>query len=275
MRWLVTGANGMLGTDLVALLPLAGQDVTAAARRHRSTSPTPDAVDARGRRATTWSSTRRLDRRRRRRGARGRRRCAVNGEAPRLLARAAAGARRPAGADQHRLRVRRLRQHAVRRGRRRLPPASAYGRTKAAGEDGRPRGAPRRPPGRPHRLAVRRARRLLPQDHRPGRPRAGRGRASSTTRSASRPGPPTSPASSSRWSQADAPAGTYHATSAGRCSWFDFAQQRGRRRRPRVVDGAADDQRRRSCGPRPGRRTRCWGTTRWSGSASSPIGDWE
>ena len=25
--------------------------------------------------------------------------------------------------------------------------------------------------------------------------------------------------------QADAPAGTYHATSSGRCSWFDFAQQ--------------------------------------------------
>ena len=30
MRWLVTGTNGMLGTDLVDLLRSQGEDVTAA-----------------------------------------------------------------------------------------------------------------------------------------------------------------------------------------------------------------------------------------------------
>ena len=65
----------------------------------------------------------------------------------------------------------------------------------------------------------------FPQDDRPGGPRAGPGQ---------RRGRPGRPAHldrrrrrrwSSRWSQADAPAGTYHATSSGRCSWFDFAQR--------------------------------------------------
>ena len=32
MRWLVTGAHGMLGTDLVDLLRSTGEDVTTASR---------------------------------------------------------------------------------------------------------------------------------------------------------------------------------------------------------------------------------------------------
>lgn len=47
MRWLVTGSNGMLGTDLVERLRAAGEEVTAATR---------DTVDLRDARAVGASS---------------------------------------------------------------------------------------------------------------------------------------------------------------------------------------------------------------------------
>ena len=45
MRWLVTGAHGMLGTDLVDLLRSTGEDVTTASRASLDL-PAADAVAA-------------------------------------------------------------------------------------------------------------------------------------------------------------------------------------------------------------------------------------
>ena len=45
MKWLVTGANGMLGSDLVDLLKAAGEEVTAATRTSLDVTD-PDAVNA-------------------------------------------------------------------------------------------------------------------------------------------------------------------------------------------------------------------------------------
>ena len=45
MKWLVTGSNGMLGTDLVALLASRDEDVTGASREALDVTDA-DAVDA-------------------------------------------------------------------------------------------------------------------------------------------------------------------------------------------------------------------------------------
>ena len=176
MKWLVTGANGHARHRprrrccaprgrTSPPLDVDTLDVTDAGRRRRG-----------GRGPRRGRQRGRLDGRRRRREARGRRpdRQRRGRPAARPRGRAAHGARLvqistdyvfDGSADARRTpRTRRSRR------------ASAYGRTKAAGEQAVREELPRRPPDRPHRLAVRRARRLLPQDHRPAGPRAGPGR---------------------------------------------------------------------------------------------------
>ena len=131
MRWLVTGANGMLGTDLVDLLRSQGEDVTAASRSTLDVTAADAVADAVAGHdvvvnCAAWTA---VDDAEEHEGEA----LVVNAEAPRLLARAAAasGARlvqvstdyvfdgsadTPYPEDAQ------------------LSPVSAYGRTKAAGE---------------------------------------------------------------------------------------------------------------------------------------------
>ena len=85
-----------------------------------------------------------------------------------------AGRTAPGWCSSHRLRVRRYGAPTPYAEDAPLAPASAYGRTKAAGERAVRRRCPRTPGGADG-LAVRRARRLLPEDDRPAGPRAGSG----------------------------------------------------------------------------------------------------
>ena len=163
VRWLVTGAAGMLGQDVVSMLRSRGDEVTAAGRRDLDVTD-PDAVDAAvdGHdvvvNCAAWTAVDDAETQRggRRSGSTGR-------------PRRSSPVRRPAGApgschvstdyvfdgtvDR-----------AVRRGGP-VNPASAYGRTKAAGEwavRARAAGRHRRPDG----VALRRRRPVLPQDDR-------------------------------------------------------------------------------------------------------------
>src|SRR5689334_8900809 len=90
MRWLVTGAHGMLGTDLVALLRSSGEDVTAASRSSldlTSADAVSEAVASHDVvvNCAAWTA---VDDAEDQEDAA----LAVNAEAPRLLARAAAAA---------------------------------------------------------------------------------------------------------------------------------------------------------------------------------------
>ena len=221
MKWLVTGANAMLGTDLVDLLRSEGHEVTAAARDSLDITDA-ESVD----RAVAghdvvvncaaWTAVDAAEEHEDEAFA-------VNGDGARLLARAAAA---------HGARLVQVSTDYVFDGTSSTPyaedaptaPASAYGRTKAAGEE-----------------AVRDE---LPGDHLVVRTAwlygAHGGCFPKTIAQVAREkgqisvvddqvGQPT-------WTAdvaavivaligADAPAGTYHATSGGRCSWFDFAQR--------------------------------------------------
>lgn len=221
MRWLVTGANGMLGTDLVDLLRSRGEDVTAASRSTldvTSADAVADAVTGHDVvvNCAAWTA---VDDAEEHEGDA----LVVNAEAPRLLARAAAasGARLvqvstdyvfDGSADTPYV------EDAP------LSPVSAYGRTKAAGEtavrDEHPGG----------HLVVRTA--WLYGAHGGCFPktiaRVARERGEVHV-VGDQVGQPTWTADVATTIvalvQADAPVGTYHATSAGRCSWFDFARQ--------------------------------------------------
>ena len=131
MRWLVTGAHGMLGTDLVHLLRATGEDVTAASRSSLDvTSKDAVAAAVAGHdvvvNCAAWTA---VDDAEDHEDAA----FAVNAEAPRLLARAAAAT----GA-----RIVQVSTDYVFDGSAGSPyaedaphsPVSAYGRTKAAGE---------------------------------------------------------------------------------------------------------------------------------------------
>ena len=90
MRWLVTGAHGMLGTDLVDLLRATGEDVTAASRSSLDvTSKEAVAAAVAGHdvvvNCAAWTAVDDAE-------AHEDAAFAVNAEAPRLLARAAANA---------------------------------------------------------------------------------------------------------------------------------------------------------------------------------------
>ncbi len=221
MKWLVTGANGMLGTDLVDLLRAEGHDVTASGRNSLDVTDA-DATD----RAVAGhdvvvncaaytavdAAEEHEDEAR-----------SVNGDGPRLLARAAA---------THGARLVQVSTDYVFDGTSSTPyeedapvgPASAYGRTKAAGE-----AAVREELPDSH-LVVRTA--WLYGAHGGCFPKTiarvakEKGQVSVVDDQVGQP----------TWTadvaarvlalvRSDAPAGTYHATAGGRCSWFDFAQR--------------------------------------------------
>jgi dTDP-4-dehydrorhamnose reductase len=221
MRWLVTGANGMLGTDLVDLLRSQGEDVTAASRSTLDVTSADAVADAVAGHdvvvnCAAWTA---VDDAEEHEGEA----LVVNAEAPRLLARAAAAA----GA-----RLVQVSTDYVFDGSAGAPyaedaplsPVSAYGRTKAAGEtavrDEHPRG----------HLVVRTA--WLYGAHGGCFPKTitrvarDRGEVKVVEDQVGQPTWTTDVAATIvALVQADAPAGTYHATSSGRCSWYDFAQQ--------------------------------------------------
>ncbi len=220
MKWFVTGADGMLGTDLVDLLRSAGEDVTD------STLETLDITDERAvlkavqghdivvntaawtavDEAETHEDEARL----------------VNGVAPAHLARAAA---------REGARLVQISTDYVFDGSADTPyaedaptsPTSAYGRTKEAGERAVQDALPDAhllvrtawlygAHGRCFPKTIARLARERDQvdvvDDQVGQPTWTRDVADLVVRLVA----------------ADAPAGTYHATSTGSCSWFDFAQ---------------------------------------------------
>lgn len=220
MKWLVTGANGMLGTDLVDLLRSAGEDVTAAARDSLDvTGASTVGAAVRGHdavvNAAAWTAVDDAEDHEAEAAE-------VNGRAPRLLARAA---------REHGARLVQVSTDYVFDGSAREPygedaatlPASAYGRTKALGEQAVREELP------DGHLLVRTA--WLYGAHGGCFPKTiarlarERGEVSVVDDQVGQPTWTRDVADLiMRLVQADAPAGTYHATSSGQCSWFDFAR---------------------------------------------------
>lgn len=220
MRWLVTGSNGMLGTDLVTLLRSFGEDVTAAGHEilditdresvHALVPGHQVVVNA-----AAWTA---VDDAEDHEAAA----TAVNGEGPRLLAGAA---------REHGARLVQVSTDYVFDGSATEPyseaavttPASAYGRSKAAGEHA----VRKELPG--GHLLVRTA--WLYGAHGGCFPKTiarlarERGEVSVVD---DQVGQPTWTADVAglivRLVRSNAPAGTYHATSSGQCSWFEFAR---------------------------------------------------
>ena len=220
MRWLVTGANGMLGTDLVALLRDRGHEVTSATRDNADLTDA-DAVDelVQGHdvviNCAAWTAV--DDAEKHEAEA-----LVVNAEIPGVLARAVA---RAGG------RMVQVSTDYVFDGSARSPypedaepcPTSAYGRTKAAGEQA-VRAA------RPDRSYVLRTAWLYGA-HGTCFPRTiarlarERGEVAVVTDQVGQPTWTRDVADVIlRLVEARAPAGTYHATSSGECSWFEFAR---------------------------------------------------
>ncbi len=221
MRWLVTGAAGMLGTDVVTRLRDRGEDVDPVTRAGLDLLDG-DAVAAAvaGRdvvvNCAAWTAV--DDAEEHEAQAR-----AVNADAPRLLARACA---------RHGARLVQVSTDYVFDGSGTSPypedapasPVSAYGRTKAAGE-----AAVREELPAGH-LVVRTA--WLYGAHGGCFPRTiarvARERGSVSVVD-DQVGQPTWTADVAdlvvRLVEAGVPAGTYHATSSGQCSWFDFARE--------------------------------------------------
>ena len=169
---------------------------------------------------------------------------AVNSEAPRLLARAARDARRPAGAGQHRLRVRRLRQRAVRGGRSGDAPAPPTAAPRPSGEAPCARSCPTA------HLIVRTAwlygahGGCFPKTIARRGPRAGRGQRRGRPGRASRPGPSTSPTGRAALVAGGRPCRDLPRHVLGPGQLVRLRAARGRRGRARVVGGHADDERR-------------------------------
>ncbi|WP_028050359.1 dTDP-4-dehydrorhamnose reductase [Cellulomonas sp. URHD0024] len=270
MRWLVTGARGMLGRDVVALLTALGDDVTALGR---------DDLDVRDHSATreiarghdvvlncaAWTAVDDAE-------AHEPDAFAVNAVGAGNLARAA----RLAGA-----RIVQISTDYVFSGERvgedgypedaPVAPRSAYGRTKAAGEWAVRAEAP-------DHLVVRTA---WLYGSGPCFPRT----ALSVVRAKGaidvvddQIGQPTSTVDLAdlvvRLVRADAPAGTYHGTASGRTSWFGFARS--------VVEAAGFDTgvvraTTSSAFPRPAVRPAfsVLGHDRLEAAGVAPIGPWE
>lgn len=220
MRWLVTGATGMLGTDLVDALRRSGQQVTTAGRADLELADSGLVVDAvRGHEVVVncaaWTA---VD------DAEGHEQeaFAVNATVPGLLA---------VAAREHGARLVQVSTDYVFDGSAQDPyaedapvaPASAYGRTKAAGEDAVRAALPEA------HLVVRTA--WLYGAHGSCFPRTiarlarDRGALSVV---GDQVGQPTwtrdVAALVLRLVQAEVPAGTYHATASGQASWCEFAR---------------------------------------------------
>jgi dTDP-4-dehydrorhamnose reductase len=220
VRWLVTGSAGMLGTDVVALLRSRGYDVTAAVR---STADLHDpeavrelveghdlVVNCAAWTAVDDAETHEVEA------------LEANGVVPDILARAVA---------ETTGRLVQISTDYVFDGHATTPyaedartaPRSAYGRTKAAGEEAVRTALPGR------HFVVRTA--WLYGGHGGCFPktiaRVAREKGAVSVVD-DQVGQPTWTADVAdlvvRLVEADAPAGTYHATSSGKCSWFDFAQ---------------------------------------------------
>ena len=220
MKWLITGANGMLGTDLIKLLRSCDEDVTATTEATLDVTH-PQSVDAavKGRdvvvNTAAWTA---VDAAEEHEAAAG----AVNADAPRLLA---------AAAREHGARLVHLSTDYVFDGSATTPypedaptvPVSAYGRTKARGEMAVREELP------DGHLLVRTA--WLYGAHGDCFPRTiarladERGQVSVVDDQVGQPTWARDVADVIvRLVRADAPSGTYHATSSGQCSWFDFAR---------------------------------------------------
>ncbi len=270
--WLVTGAGGMLGRDLLAALVAAqgtaaigldraALDITDAGRRARPRSPhrPPSSSTAPpGRPSTTPSRPRR-----RRCGQRRRRR------APRRRLRRGRG---PDAARLHRLRLRR------RRGPRRTPedaPTGAANRVRsdqARRRAGRAGDAARQRLRRAHRLALRRRRRQLrPHDDQAGGVKDTARRRRRPARPADVDGRPRRPAgaarAAARWPAPRRPVSTTAPAAARRPGATWPARRSGCSARIRLGYGRRPA--RRSCGRRRGRPTACWATTAGARPASS------
>jgi dTDP-4-dehydrorhamnose reductase len=221
VKWLVTGSNGMLGTDLVEVLRLSGEEVTPTTR---STLDVADTEAVRGAvtghdvvvNAAAWTAVDDAEEHEAEAAV-------VNAHGPRLLAAAA----REQGA-----RLVQLSTDYVFDGSAREPyaedaptaPVSAYGRTKDEGEQ-----AVRQELPESH-LLVRTA--WLYGAHGGCFPKTiarvarQRGEVSVVEDQVGQPTWTRDVADLVlRLVRADAPAGTYHATSSGQCSWFDFARE--------------------------------------------------
>lgn len=219
MRWLVTGAHGMLGTDLVRLLQERGESVTALGRTDLDVT-SPDEVAARVAgydvvaNCAAWTAvddaeTREFDA------------FAVNAVGPALLARAA----RATGARMLHVSTDYVFDGAATTPYREdapVAPRSAYGRTKAAGEWAVRAEAP-------DHLLLRvawlygAAGGCFPRTI--ARVAAERGGLDVVDDQVGQPTWTVDVAELAvRLVTAGAPAGTYHATSTGQTSWFGFAR---------------------------------------------------
>ena len=220
MHWLVTGSSGMLGTDLVAMLERRGHTVTAATRETANlTKPREVRELVAGHdvvaNCVAWTAVDDAE-------THEAQALTANGLIPDVLARAVAGT----GG-----RMVQVSTDYVFDGRASTPyaenaptsPASAYGRTKAAGEEAV------RQALRDRHLVVRTA--WLYGAHGGCFPRTiarvAREKGAVTVVD-DQVGAPTWTVDVAdlvvRLVEADVPAGTYHATSTGECSWWDFAR---------------------------------------------------
>ena len=270
MRWLLTGAEGMLGTDAAEVLRAHAATVTTAGRSSLDLTDPTDVRDAVAGHdvvlnCAAWTAVDDAE-------AHEAQAFAVNAVAPALLARAA----RECSA-----RMVHISTDYVFDGRAREPygedaavaPASAYGRTKAAGE-----WAVRAELPHAH-LVVRTAwlygahGRCFPKTI--ARAARERGQVSVVD---DQHGQPTWTRDVAdlvlRLVEAGAPAGTYHATSSGATSWFGFAREvvKAAGLEPSVV--SATDS---ASFPRPAPRPSysVLGHERLHAVGVTPIGDWQ
>ena len=269
MRWLVTGSAGMLGTDLVQLLCDRGAEVTAAVRSTADLHD-PAAVDAlvQGHDVVVncagWTAVDEAE-------SHEAEALEVNGVVPDILARAVAA---------HGGRLVQVSTDYVFDGNATTPygedsppaPRSAYGRTKAAGEEAVSAALPDR------HYVVRTAwlyganGRCFPKTI--ARVARERGAVSVVDDQVGQPTWTSDVADLVvRLVEADAAPGTYHATSSGQCSWFELARAvvASAGLDPAVVTPTSSDAFVRPA-PRPAYSVLGHGALERAGVA--PIGDW-